>query len=58
MVLNGVSFNEKLCLQMNRKEFIKEHVDSCFTDREKQDREKMLGDAYDLMSDNKKFGAE
>ena len=43
---------------MNRKEFIKEHVDSCFTDREKQDREKMLGDAYDLMSDNKKFGAE
>ena len=58
MDLNGVSFNEELCLKMSKKEFVKSHVDSLYLDRSKEDREKLLDFAYDKMKGKKVDGAE
>lgn len=55
MVINGVSFDERLCLEMRKGNFIKAHEDTFFLDREIRDRRKILSDAYDvMMGDNNK----
>lgn len=48
--VNGVSFNEKECLKMTKKQFVKSHEDKLFLDRPIESRRVVLGDAYDIMS--------
>lgn len=50
MTLEGVTFVEQAVRQMSRQDFIDLHVEVLWLDRKREDRVRMLSDAYDLMT--------
>lgn len=50
MVISGVSFNEGVCKNMGKDQFVKAHEDSFFLDRSMKDRRTILADAYNIMN--------
>ncbi|MCF0219324.1 MAG: hypothetical protein HUK14_06040 [Muribaculaceae bacterium] len=46
----GVTFVKSACLKLSREDFVKQHIDVFWTDRDKATRRKMLNKAYDLIA--------
>lgn len=50
LTVEGVTFNERLALNMGRVKFIDVHLPCCFTDRTKKERRAMLGEIYERIA--------
>lgn len=50
MIFEGVNFVESACVPMGKEEFVKKFSGVHYQDRQPDERERMLSDAYDLMS--------
>ena len=49
MIYERVTFVEAECVKMTEKEFIDHHIDTCWPDRDKKTRRRMLADAHRRM---------
>lgn len=50
MIIEGVNFVKGVCEKMSKEEFIEHHKDVFWQDRDESVRERMLADAYEVMT--------